>query len=102
MTYGHFYCDDRRECTWRYGAVSSLAAEDRQEMGKLATVPFKCPSCNASYRLAYSKAKGAPDDERDVKCVACGRPFPQRQGRSVFRYYPLDATGKRSRESLEA
>ena len=73
-------------------------AQRSEKMGKLATVPFNCPSCNASYRLAYAKAESEPDDE--VKCVACRSPFPRRQGDSVFRYFPVDESGKRSRKSL--
>lgn len=69
-------------------------------MGKIATVPLNCPRCNASYRLAYAKAESDSNNERDVKCVACGTPFPRRQGRSIFRYFPVDETGKRSRKSL--
>jgi predicted Zn finger-like uncharacterized protein len=68
-------------------------------MGKLATVPFNCPSCNSSYRLAYARAESEPD-ERDVKCVVCGSAFPQRQGHSVLKYFPVVESGKRSRKSL--
>ena len=30
------------------------------EMGKLATVPFNCPSCNSSYRLALPESRVSP------------------------------------------
>ena len=69
------------------------------EMGKLATVPFNCPSCNSSYRLAYARVESEPD-ERDVKCVVCGSSFPQRQGQSILKYFPVVESGKRSRKSL--
>jgi predicted Zn finger-like uncharacterized protein len=68
-------------------------------MGKLATAPFGCPSCNTSYRLAYAKAESQPE-ERDVQCVACGTPFPQWQGPLVLRYFAVDETGRRGRENL--
>jgi transcription elongation factor Elf1 len=68
-------------------------------MGKLATVPFNCPSCNTSYRLAYAKAE-RESDEHNIKCVVCGSPFPQRQGGSVLKYFAVDESGKRGRESL--
>ena len=58
------------------------------------------PSCNAFYRLAYAKAETEPDDEREIRCVACGSPFPRRQGGCVLKYFPVDETGKRSRKSL--
>jgi predicted Zn finger-like uncharacterized protein len=69
-------------------------------MGKLTTVPFNCPSCSVSYRLTYAKAKSEADDEREVKCVACGTPFPRRQGRSVLKYFAVDESGKRGRKHV--
>ena len=79
--------------------LSRLRCSRSPEMGKLATVPFNCPSCNSSYRLAYARAE-SEHDERDVKCIVCGSPFPQRQGRSVLKYFPVGESGKRSRKSL--
>jgi hypothetical protein len=79
--------------------LSLLRCSGMPEMGKLATVPFSCPSCNSSYRLAYARVESEPD-ERDVKCVVCGSPFPQRQGHSVLKYFPVVESGKRSRKSL--
>jgi hypothetical protein len=70
-------------------------------MVKFTTVPFNCPNCYTSYRLAYAKAESEPDEpEVKCKCVACDYPFPRRQGSSALRYFVIDESGKRGRESL--
>ena len=45
--------------------LSRLQCSGTPEMGKFATVPFNCPSCNSSYRLASARVESEPD-ERDV------------------------------------
>lgn len=76
-----------------------LRTEGWPEMRKLATVQFNCPSCISSYRLAYARIESEPE-ERDVKRVVCGSPFPQWQGYFVPKYFLVVESGKRSRKSL--
>ena len=50
------------------------------------TGQFNCPNCVASYHLIETEA-GPETADLEIACVACGEPFPAREGRNVLKYF---------------
>ena len=50
---------------------------------------FKCPNCEANYKLVRAEA-GPQSLDRQVTCRSCGAPFPGREGGFVLKYFLVD------------
>jgi len=57
---------------------------------------YFCPNCNALYQLV--KVEAVPEaNDREITCLACGVPFPKREGKFVLKYFLLRLAGRGQR-----
>jgi predicted nucleic acid-binding Zn ribbon protein len=55
--------------------------------------PFKCPNCEASYKVVRVEAAEANDPE--ITCRVCGAPLRGREGGFVLKYFLVERPGER-------
>jgi hypothetical protein len=51
------------------------------------TISFKCPNCNAEYKVVRIEAPPALGNE--LVCLSCGGPLSNREGKFALKYFRL-------------
>jgi hypothetical protein len=62
---------------------------------KGATV-FKCPTCEARYKVVCVEAPPSHDRQDQLLCLDCGGPLRDREGKFALKYFHIDGSRRRS------
>jgi predicted Zn finger-like uncharacterized protein len=52
-----------------------------------ATFIFRCPHCGAEYKIV--RVESPPTHDRQLTCLSCGGPLPNRAGKYVLKYFKV-------------
>jgi len=66
-------------------------------MTELQPPPFKCPNCDALYKVV--RVEAGPAKTREITCRKCGGPLRGREGQHVLKYFLLRPSGEFKRRS---
>jgi hypothetical protein len=61
---------------------------EKEVVGMPVKANFTCRNCEALCRLVREEA-GPESRDRQVTCLACGEPFPGREGKFILKYFLL-------------
>jgi predicted nucleic acid-binding Zn ribbon protein len=54
-------------------------------MPDTATYQFRCPACDAKYKVV--RAEAPPIADKQLTCLGCGCPLRNRQGKFALKYF---------------
>jgi predicted Zn finger-like uncharacterized protein len=54
---------------------------------------FKCPTCNASYKVVRAEAPPTHDNQL-LLCLSCGGPLRNREGKFALKYFRVGDRAK--------
>ncbi|KWV52944.1 hypothetical protein AS156_09960 [Bradyrhizobium macuxiense] len=58
---------------------------------------FRCPTCNADYRVV--RVEAPPLNDRQLTCLNCGGPFRNREGKFALKYFRVSDGADVSRKA---
>ena len=54
----------------------------------LEATEFRCPNCQAEYKVVRFEAP--PADDQQILCLSCGGPLHNREGKFALKYFRVD------------
>ena len=59
-------------------------------------VAFRCPNCDAQYKIVEVEAPPGPTTDREMTCLCCGGPLHGRQGLFLLKYFLIERPKRRA------
>jgi predicted Zn finger-like uncharacterized protein len=65
-------------------------------MSQPEPIPFRCPSCEAEYKIVTIEACDAVRGK--IRCLKCDALFPAGEGRVAFKYFLVGRRSERNKK----
>jgi len=59
-------------------------------------VLFRCPNCDAQYKIVRVEALAEPTTDREITCLCCGGPLHGREGKFFLKYFLVERPRRRA------